>query len=247
MTARAVRRIAAIVGFVAVNAAQSATLPPDSAILVPTAPSVAVTGAATTTVANDRMHAGARIEVENASATAAANEVNARMARALARAKAVAGVEVRSGGYSTWQQWEKGRPSSWRVVQSLQLTSGDFAALAGLLTRLQVEDGMLLSGMSFSVAPETRRKAEDSLTREAIRAWQQRAATAADALGYSGWRVGRITVSTGDVASPRPEVMMMRAQAAGGAPPPPVAVEGGTTELTVTVTGDAQLDNLKPR
>lgn len=218
----------------------------ETALIVPSTPSVAVTGAATGTVQNDRMQATVRVEVENANAAAAASDVNARMAKALSRAKSVPAVEAKSAGYSTWQTWEKGRPSKWKVVQSLQLTSTDFAALAALISRLQDEDGLLISGMGFSVSPETRRKAEDALTREAVRSWQQRAATAADALGYASWRAGRITVTSGDaLAVPRPEILM-RAQAApaGGAP---VAVEGGTTELTVTVTGDALLDNLKAR
>jgi len=218
----------------------------ETTLIMPSTPSVAVTGAATGTVQNDRMQATVRVEAENASAADAASDVNARMAKALSRAKSVPAVDAKSAGYSTWQTWEKGRPSKWKVVQSLQLTSTDFAALAALISRLQDEEGLLISGMGFSVFPETRRKAEDALTREAIRSWQQRAATAADALGYASWRAGRVTVTTGDaIAVPRSEIMM-RAQAApaGGAP---VAVEGGTTELTVTVTGDAMLDNLKAR
>ena len=218
----------------------------EATLVMPTGPSVAVTGAATGTVQNDRMHATLRVEAEHAIPTTAANEVNARMGKALARAKAVSGVDMKSAGYSTWQVWEKGRPARWKVAQSVSLTSTDFPALAALVTRLQDEDGLLVSGMSFSIAPDTRRKAEDALTREAIRAWQQRAATAADALGYGTWRAGRLTVAAGDMmVQPRQE-MMMRAQA--GAPAaPPIAVEGGSTEITVTVSGDAQLDNLKPR
>ncbi|HVF62727.1 MAG TPA: SIMPL domain-containing protein [Casimicrobiaceae bacterium] len=215
----------------------------DAALIVPSGPSVAVTGAATTSVPNDRMQATVRAEADHASAAQAASEVNARMAKALARAKAAPGIDARSAGYSTWQMWEKGKPSRWKAVQSLQLTSTDFSALAAVITRLQEEDGLVVSGMTFSVSPDMRRKAEDALTREAIRVWQQRAATAADALGYANWRAGRLNVTTGDAAPPpRPE-MMMRAQAAPtGAP---VVVEGGTTELTVTVSGDAVLD--KPR
>ena len=63
----------------------------ETALIVPSTPSVAVTGAATGTVQNDRMQATVRVEAENASAAAAASEVNARMAKALARAKSVAG------------------------------------------------------------------------------------------------------------------------------------------------------------
>jgi predicted secreted protein len=235
-----------LAALIAVTLASAALAATETALIMPAGPSVSVTGAATGTVQNDRMQAMVRVEAENANATAAGNEVNARMGKALARAKAVQGVEVKSAGYSTFQTWEKGKPSKWKVVQSLSLTSSDFPALASLITRLQDEDGLLVSGITFSIAPDTRRKAEDALTREAIRAWQQRAATATDALGYGSWRAGRVTVSSGDMTvSPRPE-MMMRAQAApAGAPP--VAVEGGTTEITVTVTGDAQLDSLKGR
>ena len=202
---------------------------------------VSVAGAATTRVANDRMQATLRYEAENASATVAGHEVNARMAKALAIAKGVAGIETRSVGYNTWQSWEKNKPGKWRVSQSIQLTGADFPALAALVTRLQDEQGLLVSGITFSMAPETRRKAEDGLTREAIRSWQQRAALAADALGFASWRTGRINVATGDAfIGPRPE-MMMRAAPAGAAAAPPVSVEPGSTELTVTVTGDAVL------
>ena len=213
--------------------------PPTPAL--PASPSVTVTGAASTKVQNDRMQVMVRAESEQTTAGAAATDVNTRMAKALAAAKAAAGVEAKSAGYSTWQQWEKGKPGKWRVSQTLSLTGADFPALAALLTKLQDEDGLLVSSIAFSLAPETRRRAEDALTKEAIRAWQQRAATASEALGFAAWRPGRVSVSTGDYA-PQPRFDMMARAGAAAAPAPPVAVEGGTTELTVTVTGDAVLD-----
>jgi len=202
-------------------------------------PSVSVTGAATASVANDRMVATVRAEVEAPTAAAAASDVNARIAQATARAKAVQGIEVGSAGYSTWQVSEKGKPARWRVVQSLTLEGSDFAQLAALLTKLQ-DDGLLLSGVTFGVHRETRRRQEDALTQQAIKVWQQRAEVASHALGYGGWRPGRVTVNTGD-AIPRPEPMM-RAQAMAAPPVSPLAFEGGTTDITVTVTGDAVLD-----
>jgi predicted secreted protein len=219
-----------------IAAAQPVAYPPAAPV-----PAVAVTGAASAKVPNDRMQAIVRAEAEHATASAAAAEVNARMAKALAAAKAAAGVEAKSAGYSTWQQWEKGRPGKWRAAQSLALAGADFPALAALLSKLQEEDGLVVSSIGFALAPDTRRRAEDALTREAIRAWQQRATTAADALGFAAWRPGRLAVSSGDAAPQYRAEMAMRAQAApAGAPP--VAVEGGTTEITVTVSGDAVLD-----
>ena len=79
------------------------------------------------------------------------------------------------------------------------------------------------------------------ITQEAIRAWQERAQRAAQGLGFAGWRPGHVTVQTGDAARVFP---MMRA-AVGVSSAPPVALEGGTVDVTVTVTGDAVLQDPK--
>ena len=215
---------------------------------MPTASSpstVTVTAAATASVANDRMHAWLRAESENADPAKAASEVNAKTARALARAKAVAGVETATTGYSSYQVSEKLQPTRWRVSQTISVQGADFTALAGLVTKLQGDDAMILSGMNFSVSDGARRTMEDSLTQQAIKSWQGRAQNAAQALGFVGWHVGRITVQTGDYARPQPMMRMASSMSAqGGAP---VAVESGNSDVTVTVTGDAILDSTGTR
>jgi predicted secreted protein len=208
--------------------------------VVPTPqPIVTVTASATSNVANDRMHAFLRAEVDNADATQAANDVNARMARALTRARAVAGVEVSTAGYSSYQVTEQNRPPRWRVAQTLVLESGDFALLSGLVSKLQGTDGLVLAGLNFTVSDATRRAAEASLTQQAIRNWQERAQSAAHGFGAAGWRTGRITIQTNDYGRPQP---MFRAQGVAPASAAPVAVEGGMSDVTVTVSGEAILD-----
>lgn len=209
----------------------------------PASPIVAVNAAATATVANDRMHAWLRAEAENTDPAAAGASVNAKMATALARAKAVAGVDARTLGYSTYQIAEKGQPPRWRAAQTLGLESANFDALSALVTRLQATDGMLLSGMQFALADATRRKTEDQLTQEAIKAWQLRAQQAAQGFGFTGYRTGRVAIQTNDFGRPQP--MLMRAQAAPMGAGAPVAAEGGTTDVTVTVAGDAILEPTK--
>ena len=94
--------------------------------------------------------------------------------------------------------------------------------------------------MNFAVSPEARRKAEDALTQQALKAWQVRAQNAANGFGISGWRPGRVTIQTGDFAvRPQP---MFRTAAAGMAAAPPVSVEAGNTDVTVSITGEAVLD-----
>jgi len=204
-------------------------------------PVLSISASATMSVANDRMYASLRVEVENSDPARAAAEVNAKMAKALAHAKATAGVDAATSGYSSYQITEK-LLTRWRVAQSLSLQSSDFATMAALLTRLQSEDGMLLSGMNFGVSPDARRKAEDALTQQAIKAWQARAQNAARAFGFDAYRTGRVSIDTGEPIRPQP---MMRVQAMAAAAAPPVQVEGGNTDITVTVSGEAVIDAKK--
>ncbi len=201
-------------------------------------PNVSVSASATATLPNDRMHAWLRTEAENASAAAAAADVNARMARALARLKAIPAIDVASSGYSSDPIVDKGKATRWRVSQSIKLGSADFAVLASAVGSLQ-EDGMLLSGLGFSLSDAARKSAEDRVTAQAIQAWRQRAASAAEALGFGAWRVGSVSVQSND--APRPFMQMrseMKVMAAAAAP---VAAEAGTTDVTVNVSGDAVL------
>jgi predicted secreted protein len=184
------------------------------------------------------MHALLRAEADNPDAVQAANDVNTRMARALARAKAVAGVDASTTAYTSYQISEPNRPMRWRISQTLVLESSDFATLSSLVSKLQGSDGLLLSGLTFSVNAATRRAAEDALTQQAIKAWQQRAENAARGFGAGGYRTGRVTIQTNDYGRPQP--MLKSGMAAASAAP--VNVEGGTTEVTVSVSGEAILE-----
>ena len=206
---------------------------------VPTQPIVTVSASATVTVSNDRLQAWLRAEAENPSPAAAASQVNAIVAKALAGARSYPAVKLATAGYSTQQISEKGKPSRWHVTQSVSLDSADFTTAAILITKLQDEDGLLLSGMGFSLSDKTRREAEDGVTRQAIRSWQSRAEQAAQALGFASWRPGHLTVQAGDGGRVYPT---MRAQATPGLAQAPIALEAGTTDVTVTVNGEALLE-----
>ncbi len=201
---------------------------------------VTVAGRATASVANDRIRVNLRAEADNASAAAAASDVNARIARALAKIKGAAGVTAQTSGYSSYQVTERDRPARWRVSQSLTLEGSDFPAMTTLVSSLQGDGGLLLSGLQFSVSDELQRQTEDKLTQQAIRAWQERAARAAQGLGFAAWRPGRVSVETG--GDSRPPYPMMRAAPAPAAAGAPVAFEAGTTEVSVTVSGEAVLE-----
>ena len=230
----ATSRLLAATALALFAAAANAQAPTPSA-----APTVTVTATATTTIANDRIEAWLRAEAEDVSPASAASQVNAAIAKALADAKSFAAVKVATAGYSTQQIAEKGKPTRWRVTQSISLASSDFTQAATLMSRLQDQNGLLLSNMTFTLSEGARHESEDSVTQQALKSWQARAKQAAVGLGFNGWRVGRVTVQP---SGGGPVYPLMRAQTmaspGGGAP---VAVEAGTTEVTVTVSGEAIL------
>ena len=206
-----------------------------------TQPVITVSASASAALPNDRMQAWLRVEVDNPDPVAAANDVNTKMGKALARAKAVKGVDAKTTAYSSFQITERNQPAKWRVSQTLELESSDFGALSALVSKIQAEDGLVLSGMSFSVGTAARRAAEDTLTQQAIKAWQARAQAAASGFGAPAWRPGHVNVQTGDAVRPPP---MYRAAGVGAmaAAAPPVAAEAGTSDITVSVSGEAILE-----
>lgn len=200
-------------------------------------PILNLTTTASMQVDNDRMTILAQAESEKPNAAQAAAEVNARMAKALATAKAVSNATARTLNYTTDQVYEKGKFVRWRVTQSLEVVTADFAAGANLATRLQ-EDGLNLAGLTFGVSAEAKHKAMAKLQNEALVEWQSLAAQGAASMGYPGYRAGRVTVSTGDTG-PRPRYAMAAMAAAPASPP--VAAAAGSSELMTTVTGEAIL------
>jgi predicted secreted protein len=206
----------------------------------PMQPSVTVSASATATITNDRLQAWLRAEAENPNASAAASQVNAAIGKALADAKAFPSLKVASAGYSTYQVSDKAKAQRWHVVQTISIDASDFNAAAAFITKMQDENGLLLSGMGFTVSEKARHEAEDSVTQQAIETWQERAQQAAQSLGFGAWRIGRVTVQTSDGGRVYP-VARMQAMAAPAAAAP-VALEAGTTDVTVNVSGDALLE-----
>jgi predicted secreted protein len=190
------------------------------------------------------MQASMRADAENASAALAANDVNSRIASALTVAKAATGVEVQTASYSTYPMYDKNQVTRWHVSQSITLEGSDFAAVTALVSRLQSENGLLLSGISFTLSPKARAAAEDKLTQQAVSTWQQRAASAARSFHATGWRAGRISIQGSDYGRPIP-VQRMSAMAVESKVAP-VNVEAGTSDITVTVSGEAILEGAPP-
>ena len=236
------RRIATLLAALALVAASPVARAQQDGAPTPV-PVISVSASSTATVPNDRLHAWFRVEVDNPSAAAAAAEVNQRVARILAKLKALPDAQTSTSGYTSQQIVDKARPTRWRVTQTIKVEGGDFAAIGDAAGRLQAEDGAVLSGLSFGVSDELRKRTQDAITQQAIAGWRARAEAAAKGFGAAGWRPGRVTIQAGDGARPYP--MMARAEMQMAAAPAPVPLEAGSTEVTVAVTGEAILDPMR--
>ncbi|CAG4886121.1 SIMPL domain-containing protein [Paraburkholderia gardini] len=210
--------------------AQTAVQNPPSGVL-------SLSAQASTDVPQDVVNITLFYEQEAGDPGSLTSTLNQRADSALQKAKGVAGVTARTGSFSIYPSTDRdGRISAWRGRTEVQLESHDFAAASKLAG--QLSSVMQVGNVSFSLSPEAQRAAEKKLTGEAIASFRQQATSAAEAFGYSGYTIREVNVGHNGVM-PRPMMMMSaRADAKAAAPMP---LEGGTSTVTVNVSGSVQM------
>jgi predicted secreted protein len=193
---------------------------------------------ATREVPNDWVAATLGVEDESSDAAGLAARVNQRMAAALALAKGDSRLTVSSGAYQTQPVYDRTRIARWRAQQDLVIETADVGALSDVAGKLQAQ-GLLLRGISFSVAPETKKRLDDELIVEALSVFRERAGLIARGLGRRGWNLVSVTLGEGGMPVPRyaPRTMAMEAAQA-----PAPALESGRSTLRVEVNATIELE-----
>jgi predicted secreted protein len=221
---------------------RSATL---AILLLATAPALAaepadsrteiqLTQQAARTVPHDRLRTVLRVEVQGATGPQVQGEINRRMTAALARAKEATAIKAETGGYSVGRIYDPKAPQPWQGSQTLSLTSADFNAVLALAGELQ-NNGLLMSGLQFFLAPEKLGALQDEMTTEALAALKTRAANVARDLGMAVEGYKAVMVGNAETGfSPQPRMAMM--SAAKSAPPPVAEAGDATVTLTVNAT-----------
>ena len=188
-------------------------------------------------VTNDTMTATLSREAEGKNTAALANTVNGDINWAIAEIKKHAGFKVRTQAYNTHPVYHKNVVIGWKVSQSIRVESRDAAALSQLLGSLQKR--LHLTSVSFGVSPELREETENTLISRAIAAFTKRAKNIAADLGHSGYKLVTLNVQTGGGSRVFQARAMMMEAAPAMAPP---AMEAGESRLTVTVSGEIELN-----
>jgi len=191
-------------------------------------------------VSNDTMHVSMNTYGEQREAARLAAQINRDMEWALSLTKPHPGVKVSTGGYQTWPLPSKDNLTTkgWRGQQTLTLESRDSETLSQLVGQLQ--ERLKINAMNFTVSDEKRVDVENRLIDSALEAFKTRAKIVSTNLKASGYKIVAINVGT----SAQPPPVLYRARMATMAmetAESPVAVEGGESEVRVTVNGTIEL------
>jgi predicted secreted protein len=187
-------------------------------------------------VANDEMVVNLSVEREGVDSAPLTDAVLSALNDAVKDAKSVPGVSTRLGNVSTNPNWNQNKKIGWVVRGSLTLTSKDMKGLSTLTAKLS--ERLQLSGVFFRLSEAKRSEEEARLLKMAATNFKAKAAAATGAFGYQSYALKELTVGqSGFVTLPRPMMAMMSMKAERA----PVPVEGGDTDVTVTVTGKIDL------
>lgn len=214
----------------AVAAAQTAPVP--SGVLTLSADAV-------TEVPTDVVQLTLAAEQEGQEPSAISNALSTRTQAVLAQAKRTSGVEAQSGGFTIHPTTDRnGKISVWRGRSEVILKSKDFAAVSRLAGELANQ--MQVQNVAFSLSREARHAAEQKLADQAVALFRDKAQTTAKLFGYSNYTIREVSLNeSGGVMPPMPRMYAAKAMAADSGAPVPV--EGGKTQVTVSVNGSVQM------
>lgn len=186
--------------------------------------------------ANDMVRASIYSESTGNNPAELARRVNQEITAALKVIRDHPAVSVKSGQQSTYPIYGKEQKiENWRMRSELILESKELATVSELIGKLQ-QMRLALGSVSQMPSPEMRRQVEDETTRDAIRAFQSRAAVVAEQLGKT-WKIKQLNIQQGG-SVPMPMMRASRAMVAEAAPAP---LEAGESQLTTTISGQIEL------
>ena len=189
-------------------------------------------------VENDTLVAVMHVQLEGNDAEKLARIVNKQISAAVAKAKANPAVKVQTLEYSTQPIYRKQSHSGWRVRQSIRLESGEATVLSQLIGELQQQLG--LSSIHYTISPELRSQVENRLIKQAITAFNARAAMVSEAMQRDGYRLVEMNINTSG-NGPEPVPMPVRAMAMEGKGKAP-RLEAGSRRIQVHIGGSIELN-----
>lgn len=186
---------------------------------------------------NDLIQVSVYSEASGSNPADLAKKVNQAVAEALKVIKATPGVSVKSGRQHTYPVYGQNQKiENWRMRSELAIESKEAATVSELVGNLQ-QMRLAVGNLSQLPSPATRLAVEEESTKEAIRAFQKRAAAVAEVFGKP-YRIKQMSIQqNGSPPMPimRQRVAMMAADAA------PMPLEAGESLITTHISGQIEL------
>ena len=186
---------------------------------------------------NDLIQVSVYSEASGSNPADLAKKVNQAVAEALKVIKATPGVTVKSGRQHTYPVYGQNQKiDSWRMRSELAIESKESATVSELVGNLQ-QMRLAVGNISQLPSPANRLAVEEESTKEAIRAFQKRAASVAEVFGKP-YRIKQMSIQqNGSPPQPvvRQRVAMMAADAA------PMPLEAGESLITTHISGQIEL------
>jgi len=199
-------------------------------------PTVSLSARALRTVQNDTATAGLFVEREDSDAAKASEAVTLQINKAHAILKDFPELKVKTASHQAYPIWDKNRITRWRVRHELQVEAADFKALSKGIGAVQPY--AQLGGIQFSVSAKLRETTESQMIQEASAAFQRRADLLRQSFGAKSYRIKEIAVQAGE---PTHDMPLLRAPMAAAAQATPPMLEGGSNEISLTVSGSIEL------
>lgn len=207
-----------------------------SAALSQAATTIDLSAEAGRPAANDMVLATVYAEANGANPAELARRVNQEIAEALKVIKGHPAISVKSGQQNSVPIYSQARKiEAWRMHAELILESRDIAAVSELLARLQ-QMKLAVSQVHQQPSPATRKQVEDESTRDAIRAFQNRADVVASVFGKP-YRIKQLSIQQNGSMAPMPMLRGGRMAMAADAAP----IEAGESLISTTVSGQIEL------
>ncbi len=212
-------------------------------VALPAAAQTALTlnASGTAQAAPDEAVANFNVQAVEPDAASAQGAVNQAVAKAMAAAKAVPGVEVTTGGYNTYATTQDGQKPQFTAQQNITFTEPAKGgvpdqAFTSLLAKLQA-DGLLLNGLSGDLSQAGQNQAQRAAIRDALTQLRAEADDIAAALHKKVEALKTLNVNTGGGPMPPGPRMMAMAMAA---PAPQSAPDN--VKVTASVTAEIELE-----
>lgn len=198
---------------------------------------------ATVMAAPDELAASLRVEATSATAAASQARVNKVMEDALARARAVPGLTVSTGGYGVWRVGPTPQDGNvrWQASETLNLAGHDDTVLLKLVGDLQ-QAGLAVGNLGWRLSRAAERKAHQEATKQALSSLRGRIEEAAALLGLRFEQFKEVRLDAANPQQPMFRAMAAPMAMAAAAPPPSVAAE----DVAVSATAEADAI-LQPR